>query len=57
MKPTRRERDTRKRCPSPVASAATRCTLDEIRERFGPDGVTDLALAYGRVGAIAATRR
>lgn len=27
-------------------------SLDEIRERFGPAGVTDLAPAYGRIGAI-----
>ena len=27
-------------------------TLDEIREQFGPDGVTDLVPAFGRIGAI-----
>lgn len=27
-------------------------SLDEIRQRFGPTGVTDLVPAYGRVGAI-----
>jgi ADP-ribosyl-[dinitrogen reductase] hydrolase len=27
-------------------------SLNQIRERFGPDGITDLAPAYGRIGAI-----
>lgn len=26
--------------------------IDEIRARFGPDGITDYAPAYGRIGAI-----
>src|SRR5262252_4934383 len=26
--------------------------LEEIKERFGPDGITDYAPAYGRIGGI-----